>query len=189
MQASHPISASDASLAGRALGAMIFAFFGAVMLEAWDQRVGAGLALCAAIAVLGLALLARAYLRYRRFAPALALQRGTPETKRAGRIFNIVNIGQWVLILVVGNVLANVGLGEWVVPMAIGVIGLHFIPLAHVFRNPAHYVLGVAQVAFAIAYPLVAAGGPADPVGFLGSGLLLWTSALWALRGRQASPA
>jgi hypothetical protein len=30
-------------------------------------------------------------------------------------------------------------------------------------------------------YPLVAAGGPADPVGCLGAGIILWASAGWAL--------
>jgi len=79
-------------------------------------------------------------------------------------------------------VLANIGQGAWVVPMAIAVIGLHFVPLAYVFRNPPHYVTAAALVLFALAYPQVAAGGPADPVGFLGIGLILWASAMWALR-------
>ena len=175
-------SSVDATLAGRALGAMIFAFFGAMWLEVWDWRAGAGLAAGAAIALLAAGLLGVAYRRYRRFAPALALVPETPEKRRSDRIFNIVNAGQWIVIVVLGNVLANVGLGAWVVPMAIAVVGLHFVPLAFVFRNRAHFVLAAAMVGFALLYPRVAPGGAEDPVGFLGAGLLLWASVLWALR-------
>jgi hypothetical protein len=41
------------------------------------------------------------------------------------------------------------------------------------------------MVGFALVYPHYALAGPADPVGFLGAGLILWLNALWALR-RQA---
>lgn len=176
----------DAATAGRAFGAMLFTFFGAVLMEVWDRRAGAGPVFAVAIALLGVALLLAAWLRYRRHAPALASVAATPERKRADRVFNIVNIGQWVVIIVAGNVMVNLGWGEWVVPMAIGVIGLHFLPLAHVFRNPSHHVLGAVLILFAVLYPQVAPGGPADPVGFLGTGLILWCGALWALRRTTA---
>lgn len=127
-------------------------------------------------------LLAYAWLRYRRHAPALAREADTQERVRANRVFHIVNAAQWVIILVLGNVLANLGHGDWVVPMAIMVIGLHFVPLAHVFGYPMHYVTAFSMVAFAILYPLLAHGGLRDPVGFLGTGLILWLSAALALR-------
>ena len=179
---SQPFGSVDAQVARRASGAMFLAFFGAMWLEVWDWRAGAGLAACAAIALSALGLLAVAYRRYRRFAPALAQVPRTPETRRADRIFNIVNAGQWIAIVVLANVLANIGLGAWVLPMAIAVVGLHFVPLAFVFRNPAHHVLAAAMIGFALLYPRLAPGGPADPIGFLGAGLLLWAGVLWALR-------
>lgn len=184
MSTSQPESSSSvaATLAGRATGAMFLAFFGAMWLEVWDWRAGAGLAACVAIALLALGLLSVAYRRYRRFAPALARVPQTPEKRRARRIFNIVNGAQWVVIVVLANVLANAGLGAWIVPMAIVVVGLHFVPLAFLFRNPAHHVLAAAMIGFALLYPRLAPGGPADPVGFLGTGLLLWAAVLWALR-------
>lgn len=184
MSASSPAFGADAANAGRAFGAMLFTLFGAVLMEVWDQRAGAGIGPAAVIGLLGLALLVVAWLRYRRFAPALAGVAATPERQRANRVFNLVNIGQWVVILVLGNVMVNVGWGDWVVPMAIAIIGLHFLPLARVFRNPSHYVLGALLAGFAILYPFAAPAGPADPVGFLGAGLILWCGALWALRGR-----
>jgi hypothetical protein len=176
------IEVAHAPAARRAMGALIFGFFGSVLLEVWDSRANAGLPLAMIIAVLGLALFATAGLRYRRHAPALVGEADTPEKLRADRVFNIVNVGQWVLILVLGNVMANLGWADWVVPMAIVVIGLHFLPLAQVYRNPSHYVTAFAMVAFAVSYPLLAPGGARDPIGFFGTGLILWASAAWALR-------
>jgi hypothetical protein len=173
-------------MAGQATGAMFFLVFGGVWLEAWAQQSGAGVPAFAAIAVLALALLAVAWRRYRRYAPALALEAQTPERLHAKRVFNIVNAGQWIVIVILVQVLNNTGKGAWIIPMAMAVIGLHFLPLAHVFKHPSHYVTGIAMVALAALYPLVA-GGPTAPVGLLGAGLILWLSAAWALRPASAS--
>jgi hypothetical protein len=181
MQATNSLR-NEAQLAGRATGAMFFFVFGAVWLEGWAAKAEAGVPAFAAIGILALALLAVAWSRYRRYAPALAREEQTPERRRAGRVFNIVNAGQWIAIFVLAQVLINLGRGAWIIPMAIAIIGLHFLPLAHVFKNPPHYVTGVAMVAFAALYPLLASGGPTAPVGFLGAGLILWLSAAWALR-------
>lgn len=94
MQTVQSASSVDALKAGRAFGAMVFSFFGMVLLEVWDRRAGAGVMVFAGIALL----------------------------------------------------------------------------------------LAAALIGFALAYPRLASGGPADPVGFLGAGLVLWTNALWALR-------
>jgi len=181
MQATDSLR-TEAQLAGRATGAMFFFVFGAVWLEGWATKAQAGAAAFAVIAVLALALLAVAWRRYRRYAPALAREQGTPERRRAKRVFNIVNAAQWTAIFILAQVLINLGKGAWIIPMAIAIIGLHFLPLAHVFKNPPHYVTGLAMVAFAALYPLLASGGPTAPVGFLGAGLILWLSAAWALR-------
>lgn len=183
MQAIDTMS-SEARMAGRATGAMFFFVFGAVWLEGWAGSAGAGVPVFVAIAALALVLLGVAWRRYRRYAPALARQGDTPERRRMKRVFNIVNAAQWIVIFVLAQVLIHAGLSAWIIPMGMAIIGLHFLPLAYVFRHPAHYVTGVAMVAFAALYPLVAAGGPTAPVGFLGAGLILWLSAIWALRTR-----
>nr|WP_176936531.1 hypothetical protein [Massilia sp. PDC64] len=181
MQATASIPA-QAQLAGRATGAMFFSVFGAVWLEGWARSAHAGMPAGVGIAVLALALLVVAWRRYRRYAPALAQEQDTPERRRMKRVFNIVNAGQWIAIFVLAQVLIHLGQGAWIIPMAIAIIGLHFLPLAHVFKNPPHYVTGLAMVAFAGLYPLLAGDGPTAPVGFLGAGLILWLSAAWALR-------
>ena len=61
------------------------------------------------------------------------------------------------------------------------IIGLHFLPLARLFRNPPHYVTGSALILLATTYPFVASGGPSSPAGALVAGLILWASALWAV--------
>ena len=105
----------------------------------------------------------------------------SPAKKKVSRLFSIINAGQWVVILIVGNVLANVGLSAWVIPAAMFIIGLHFLPLARLYSNPRHYVTGGALMLLAVAYPVLVPGGPSNPIGCLGAGLVLWASALWAL--------
>ncbi|MFK3738246.1 hypothetical protein [Massilia sp. TN1-12] len=180
----HALPSTDAAarLAGRATGAMFFFGFGGLWLEGWAQRSHAGVPWFVGIAVLAILSCAFAWRRYRRYAPALARQEDTPQRRRAKRVFNIVNAAQWIVILVLGNVMANLGYGAWVIPMVIVVVGLHFLPLAHVFAYWPHFATGAAMVGFALLYPFIASGGPASPLGFLGAGLILWCSAAWALR-------
>jgi hypothetical protein len=171
---------ADARLGNRGTGAMFFSVFGAVWLFGWASGVHAGAGWFAAIVIVAAILFAVALQRYRRDAPEAARFKDSPERRRAGRVFNIVNSAQWIAIVGLGLVLGNTGHGAWIIPMAIGIVGLHFYPLAVVFRNPTHYFTGSAMVALAIGYPLLA--GPRSPVGFLGAGLILWLSAAWALR-------
>jgi hypothetical protein len=178
-------SRTEARLAGQATGAMFFFVFGGIWLEGWAHQSGAGAPVFVVIAALALALLMVAWRRFRRYAPALAREAETPERRRAKRVFNIVNAGQWIVIFILIQVLNNVGKGAWIIPMAMAVIGLHFLPLAHVFKHPPHYVTGVVMVAWAAVYPLLA--GPTAAIGFLGAGLILWLSAAWAVRPVAAS--
>jgi hypothetical protein len=83
MTSRDPDSVGQAAVAGRAVGALFFGFFGSVLLEVWNSRLDAGLPLALAIAAFGLALLAAAVLRYRRHAAALAKEADTPERQRA----------------------------------------------------------------------------------------------------------
>ena len=136
------------------------------------------------IAVATLGVLGLAYRRFMENQPALALEPKTPTTERRDRWFHIINAGQWVVILVVGNVLANSGRGVWVIPAAMFVVGLHFIPLAGLFQNPPHYITGGALMLLSAIYPGLL--GPTNAGGALCAGLILWASALWAVRPKPA---
>jgi hypothetical protein len=185
MEAIEPRQSPEAILAGRAIGAMFFSVFGGVWIGVWSVRALPGNMLAlAAVAILSAAILWLALSRVRRYRAALAAEQDTPKRRRISRLFNIINAGQWVVIIVGVNVLANIGLAAWAVPFAILVIGLHFLPLARLFTNPPHYVTGALMIAFAIAYPLLMPSGPIDPIGCLGAGLILWASAIYALTGK-----
>jgi len=177
--------ASGAIRARRATGAMFFTFFGGMWLESWAILSARPPALMVVIGILALAFTWAAYATYRRYAADLAAQPATPQGKRIKRMFHLINAGQWVLIIAVGNILARNGLAVWIVPAAIFIVGLHFIPLAHLFFNPPHYVTGAAMMALALIYPLVAPDGPANAIGLLVTGLILWASAGWAIRRHQ----
>jgi hypothetical protein len=172
----------SAARAGRGIGAMFFAIFGAIWMAIWSQRAfGLRWAILAPIAVGALAIFAFAWRQYERNKSAHAAQANSPQQKKAGRIFKIVNITQWGAILIVGNVLANVGLTDWVLPSAMLIVGIHFFPLAKAFGNTQLNYAGGAMVLLAIGYPFVVAGGAANPVGCLAAGLILWVSAIASL--------
>jgi len=174
--------------AGRAIGAMFFSVFGGLWLCFWVYLAFDARPLFIAMVVLLAAVLAAfSYRRYRRHRLARAAEAALPSRRRASRIFNIVNAVQWIAIFVAGQVLIHLGLSSWVIPAVIFIIGLHFLPLAHAFAWRPHYMTGAALMLLAVIYPLLAPAGPASPVGCLGVGLILWSSALWALMARSAS--
>ncbi|MEO7477604.1 MAG: hypothetical protein ABIT64_00035, partial [Lysobacteraceae bacterium] len=115
--------------------------------------------------------------QYRAHKSAYLAQASSPERLRSGRLFNIINIGQWIVIIVAINVLQKMGHGQWITPAIISIVGLHFFPLAVVFNYKPHYLTGLGLVLVAAAYPLYPVGGPAYPLGCLGAGVILWLSA------------
>jgi hypothetical protein len=179
-------SFQDTARGGRALGAMFFSVFGGAWLGLWAFRSFASPAAAGVVIALATAILiATAYRTYRAHAVALQADASTPASRKRSKLFHWINGAQWAVILVVGNVLANVGLADWIIPAAIFVIGVHFLPLARLFANPPHYVTGSALMLLAVVFPLTAPRGAADPVGCLGAGIILWSSAAWALRPVQ----
>ena len=184
--------APSAAKANRAIGAMFFSGFGTLWLVVGDivARGGPDWTL-ATVVVAGACLAAIAWRRFQANRVARAALEDTPRAKRIARVFNWVNAGQWVLILVLGNVLRNVGLGDWILPMIIAVVGLHFLPLAAVMGYRPHYVSGAAMLLLAALFPFVASAGPQGAAGPLGAGLILWASAVFGLTAgaRDADPA
>jgi hypothetical protein len=169
--------------AQRLLGALFLGGFGTAWLLLWAFRQFNGHPIpVVAAGVVGVALLAWVYLRYRFYSKEIIARPETPDEKRLARMFHIVNAGQWVVILVLSNVLNNMGLSMWIIPMVMAVIGAHFLPLAHLFKTPSRYVTGAGMLAVAMLYPLVAPRGPEDPVGCLCAAAVLWGSALWSVR-------
>ena len=112
---------------------------------------------------------------------AHAAEANSPESKRAERIFNVVNAIQWSLVFVASIVLILLRHPEWIIPSIILIVGIHFFPLAVAFKVPRHYVTGAAMTLLAFFYPLMSSVGPTSPVGCFGAGIILWASAVAAI--------
>ena len=176
------LNTPSAAKANRAIGAMFFSVFGTVWLIGGDiiARGGADWTLLPIVAA-GACLALTAWHRFQANRVARAAMKETPQAKKIGRAFNWINGAQWVLVIILSNVLRNTGLGHWVVSMIIAVVGLHFLPLAVVMGYRPHYVTGLALVVLAIVSPFVASAGAQSEFGLFGAGLVLWASAVFAL--------
>lgn len=167
---------------GRAIGAMFFAGFGTVWLALAASSTLAQPAIAVTvIVVLGLALAAWAWSVVRIHWPVMRAAGQTPESKRGSRLFNWINAGQWIVIFLLGIALSSWHRTDLILPMIILVVGIHFIPLAHLFRYRMHYLTGAAMIALALLYPVLAADGGRSVIGPAGAGIILWASAIRAL--------
>lgn len=61
------------------------------------------------------------------------------------------------------------------------IVGLHYYPLARLFRNPIHYGTGTLLVAWAAASALILPADQRQGVSTLGTGAILWASAVVTL--------
>lgn len=166
----------------RAKGAMFLIAFGALWLGSWwwfaeRERLW----LLALIAGAAVVLFAMALRIYRANRAAHSVHSRPEQARKTSRTFRIINAIQWALIVLGVNVLHAAGLGNWEVPFTILVVGVHFFPIARVFRYPPYYVTGALMVLLAVAYPFVSGAGPLSPVGLLGAGVILWATALWVV--------
>jgi hypothetical protein len=134
-----------------------------------------------AIVVVTILLFFLALRKYRANQDAHAAEANSPESKRAERVFNAVNVVQWSLVFVASIVLILLRHPEWIIPSIIIIVGIHFFPLAVAFKVPRHYATGAAMTLLAISYPLLATGGPRSPMGCFGAGIILWASSIAAL--------
>jgi hypothetical protein len=66
--------------------------------------------------------------------------------KHAGRLFGIIFGAEGALIGLASALLGRAGLGDWIPVAAALIVGLHFLPLAHVFEMPLYYWTGALAV-------------------------------------------
>jgi hypothetical protein len=78
--------------------------------------------------------------------PAWSIPLGAAEGKRNGILFGIIFGVEGGSIPLASIVLARQGLGEWI-PFSVAlIVGVHFLPLAHLFRVPLYYATGILAV-------------------------------------------
>ncbi|WP_175409714.1 hypothetical protein [Streptomyces sp. TRM64462] len=126
----------------------------------------------------------------RRLLPASA--GGPPPPDRRRRFFQI-NAAQWVLIAGVAVACGTLGVPELVAPLIALVVGLHFLPLAAVFAQPALRVPAALMSTVGVAGAAVALGGGSGEsvrlmVGGL-SALSLWGTAVRTVAAAAAAGA
>ena len=175
-------TAASASKASRATAAMFLSVFGGLWLMFWaHEKFRLPTIEYTLICIATLVYFAASFLVYKTNRPALKAQSGTLESRKRSRIFRLINVLQWFIIVVVANILTNFGLTRWIIPAVMLVVGIHFIPLAKLFVYPPHYITGALLVLLSVGYPLVSVGGPSNAVGWLDTGLVLWASGAWSL--------
>ena len=165
-------------LRGRAIGSMILAGFGGIWL---------GLALYAKetlnaatilYIVAGLLMLLAGGAKLMRAAGRWPRQPESPAQRQA---FGWINALQWIAIFFVVQIFNRLHLDAYTVSAVAGIVGLHFFPLAKLFRNRMHYATGAAMVIWAASTALFAPHEQMQGDAALGAGAILWMSAAFTL--------
>lgn len=165
-------------LSGRAISSLFFAGFGALWLSLSLYVRGSLNALSIATVSIGLLLLVSAALWLIREARRFPKM---PEDPAQGRAFNRINAIQWIAVAVVAVTLSRFHL-EIYIPSAIAaIVGLHLFPLARLFGYPLHHVTALALVLWATACLLFVPVDNLQGLTALGTGVILWISAVVSL--------
>jgi hypothetical protein len=108
--------------------------------------------------------------------------------KRAGILFGIIFGLEGGLIALSSALLARSGHGDWI-PVAAGmIVGLHFLPLAHVFEMPLYYGTGALSVLGILGCLLIhEVGLRLLGVALVMAGVLWLTTLLLLIRTRPAA--
>jgi len=169
---------SGEALRGRATGVLFLSGFGALWFLlglAASQRLSLPTA-CALAA--GLVALVAGTVLLRRRSAALPASRLDPEEQRqAGRTFGRVNAAQWAAIVLIAVVLGRLHLDAYTPAAVTVVVGLHFFPLARLFRSPQHHVTGAALVLWGAVCLLLVPRDVLQSTSAFGTGAILWTAA------------
>lgn len=184
MQSTSSLIQIDAARAfGTAIGNLFLAFFGTAWIVVSLIVAGkSSIPLYAGVGCFLIAIAAFSIPTMRRAQPLLdRSEQGLSRKKHLDRQFMWVNIAQWALIFLVVNILANVKLADWTMAAVMFIVGIHFYPLAQLFRVPLYYLTGTLMAGWAIAYPLLFGAGKGDPIGGIGAGAILWATSMYLI--------
>jgi hypothetical protein len=167
------------------IGALVFSFLGAFWavesIANWRGASARAYALVA-IVVIGLTAFAVARLASSRSLPRAAdPAAASREGRQMGIAFGVIFAVEFGLIALVAVLLDNAG-RSLLIPVAVAfIVGVHFLPLARVFRLPFYYVTGLLCMACSLGVLML----PVESVRLLVLGLsvaaVLWVSALVVL--------
>jgi hypothetical protein len=165
---------TENQLSGRATGAIFFAGFGAlwILLSLFaKQRVNTASVSGVLVGLTLLLLAATRLIRQSKQWPRV------PDDPGVGRAFGWINAVQWVTVAAVAFSFAKLHIDAYVMSAITAIVGLHLIPLARIFRYPAHYVAGTVLVGWSAASALFLPIESMQGTAALGTGIILWASA------------
>lgn len=176
----HPVAAE--TVQSRVYGTFFFTGFGTVWLLTGIANLHHFTpAAASAIVAVGVCTLGAGFALLR-MASRLPSRVQTPaEIAREKRVFNAVNIIQWVAIATAVVVLILLRIPEYIVPTIGIIVGLHLYPLAGAFHNPLHYVTGTVLVSWCTACIALLPRQQITGTGAFGTGAVLLASAIVTL--------
>jgi hypothetical protein len=160
-------------LSGRALGAIIFAGFGAlwlVLAAAAREVLTVSVAVAIASVFVALFLGGMWIMQQSKRFPKM------PDDPAIGRAFTRINMIEWIAAGIVAFTLSRLHLDAYIPAAISAIVGAHFFPLARLFRYPMHHVTGAAMVVWASVCVLAVPNEHLQSTSALGSGLILWIS-------------
>lgn len=170
---------------GIGIGAMFFAGFGTLWIGLGSHAAGASTTVLIAIAALGLTLFGLGWRRSRETRLGQFAGDDAPafirDQEARQRVFRRINGAQYIAIVAVVTVLNVLGKPEWIGDGIILIVGLHFFPLARLFRSPGHGIVGAALIAIVAAVVLFSRATPDIPAAPIATGLVLWAGAAYGL--------
>jgi hypothetical protein len=161
-------------LRGRAIGSIFFAGFGAlwIVLSLYvRETLTVDTAILVAAVAAALLLSALWLMNQANRFPMM------PEDPARGRAFIRINGIQWAAVGVVAFTFARLHMDSYVLSAITAIVGIHFFPLAKLFRYPLHNLTGAVLVVWASATVLLIPTDHLQGVTALGTGILLWASA------------
>ncbi len=165
------------SLSGRATGSFFFTGFGVIWVLTGLSGMHRLLPVIAILmGLLGATLVAAGVLLLRRAKAMPAGDVDPVEQARVERVFNAVNIIQWVAVATAVVILILLGRPAYIVPAIAIIVGLHLFPLAGAFRYPLHYVTGTALIGWSVGCIAMLPAASIPGVGAFGTGCILLVS-------------
>jgi hypothetical protein len=168
------------SLTGLSIGALVCAFFGSPWMfwaVVWSGS-RSWMWYCA-MDVISLAIIGLAILGIRTsFRLAASEPKGMKSWRPSRSHYWLTTGTEWALVVAAAIWLSHVGRDD-LIPQACGVIvGLHFFPLAKIFRVPTYYGTGAAMILGELTSLMLPHGYARNILGCGVVGLTLWATAL-----------
>jgi hypothetical protein len=175
---------SSTHLRGRVAGAAILTLFGSawciIALALWTARPRWSIPAGSTATIALLALCAQRLIASRKI-PGVDDPAAAAKGKRAGMFFGIILGAECLLIWLCAMLLAHLGLDIWIPIGIAGIVGLHFLPLAHIFEVPLYYRTGALCVFAMLACSMIHDAGIRLLCVGLVMAAVLWLTALLLL--------